>query len=170
MEPLDLWCEKSLREIKALISAGELPKARQQLTALSSRSRPGQSYSKEIGELYAKLGCQAMAGRYWYLLENPTEEMLSARQEFEHSLGNNPGLIHDQFLPWGLSPQAQASLAKLQKEAEALKKMYPSVSVTKKHLWQDRAVLVVGGLVAFGVAAIFFVGIVSLAEMLISLR
>lgn len=170
MEPLDLWCEKSLQEIGTLVSTGELQKARQQLAALSHRTLPGNRYSKEIGDLYAKLGCQAMAGRYWYLLEKPTEEMLSARQEFEHSLGNSPGLIHDQFLPCGLPPQAKARLAELEKEAAELKKMYPSVSVTKKHLWQDRAVLAVGGLVAFGVAAIFFMGVVSLAEMLISLR
>ncbi|MFO0884108.1 MAG: DUF6584 family protein [Pirellulales bacterium] len=170
MEPLDLWCEKSLQEIETLVSTGELQKARQQLAALSHRTLPGNRYSKEIGDLYANLGCKAMAGRYWYLLENPTEEMLSARQEFEHSLGNNPGLIHQQFLPWGLPPHAKARLAELEKEAAELKKMYPSDSVPKEHLWRDRAVLVAGSLVAFGFAAIFFMGVVSLAEMLISLR
>lgn len=163
-------CEKSLQEIGSLILAGELQKARQQLTVLSNRTLPGQFYSKEIGDLYAKLGYQAMAGRYWYLLNDPTEEMLSARQEFEHSLGNSPGLIHQQFLPMGLPAKAKGRLAELQKEAEELKKMYPCATVPEKHLWRDRAVLVVGGLVAFGFAAIFFMGVVSLAEMLISLR
>lgn len=34
-----------------------------------------------------------MAGRYWYLEENKTSEMVKACNEFEKSMGNDPNRI-----------------------------------------------------------------------------
>jgi len=44
---------------------------------------------KRLGEVYWALRHPAMAGRYWYLEEDASEDMAAARRAFERSCGNN---------------------------------------------------------------------------------
>lgn len=85
----------TLAEIKTLVSTGQTDEAIKRLAILCLQVSPGDEHSKTIGDLYSLLGYHAMAGRYWYLLNDKTDQMLLACEEFERSLGNNPHLISE---------------------------------------------------------------------------
>jgi hypothetical protein len=48
---------------------------------------------KKLGDIYFELKYPSMAGRYWYLEENKTPEMVKACNDFEKCMGNDPKSI-----------------------------------------------------------------------------
>lgn len=72
------------------IAAGNLGKTRDRLHGLISTHPDDLALRRELGDVYWKLQFPEMAGRYWYLEETKTEDMLSACRLFEKCHGSDP--------------------------------------------------------------------------------
>ena len=99
---------ETLKRIERDIAAGNLGKARDRLHGLILSYPEDLSLRFRLAEVYRQLQYPAMAGRYWYLEEQRTEEMRQAVAEFERECGNEPWLIANRqkirFEPEGLPP------------------------------------------------------------------
>jgi len=109
---------ETLKRIEKDIAAGNLGKARDRLHGLIVSCPEDLSLRSRLAEIYWRLQYPAMAGRYWYLEEQRTEEMRQAVAEFEQECGNEPWLIATRqkirFEPEGLAPgHAQDRLTEL---------------------------------------------------------
>ncbi|KKI89818.1 DNA helicase [Bacillus sp. SA1-12] len=80
----------TLKKIEEDILKNDLGKARDRLHGLISTYPNELELRKKLGEIYFELKHPSMAGRYWYLEENKTPEMVKACTEFEKSMGNDP--------------------------------------------------------------------------------
>lgn len=85
--------EKTLIKIEKDIKNNDLGKARERLHGLIQSYPNDLSLRKKLGDIYFRLQYPTMAGRYWYLEENKTPEMIQACQQFEKSMGNNTNEI-----------------------------------------------------------------------------
>lgn len=83
----------TLKKIEKDILNNDLGKARDRLHGLISTYPNELELRKKLGEIYFELKYPSMAGRYWYLEENKTPEMVKACIEFEKSMGNDPNRI-----------------------------------------------------------------------------
>jgi hypothetical protein len=83
----------TLKKIEEDILKNDLGKARDRLHGLISTYPNELELRKKLGEIYFELKYPSMAGRYWYLEENKTPEMVKACIEFEKSMGNDPNRI-----------------------------------------------------------------------------
>lgn len=87
MEKIDF--EKNVEEIRQKIAAENFDTACVQLHGLIYLF-PREIFLREmLAEVYAKLGDEANAGRFWYLVENKTPEMEAACRAFEHKHDND---------------------------------------------------------------------------------
>ncbi|OIK14582.1 DNA helicase [Bacillus sp. MUM 116] len=84
---------KTLKKIEEDINKNDLGKARDRLHGLISTYPNELELRKKLGDIYFELKYPSMAGRYWYLEENKTPEMVKACKEFEKSMGNDPNRI-----------------------------------------------------------------------------
>ncbi|MGM7722155.1 DUF6584 family protein [Metabacillus sp. Hm71] len=80
----------TLKKIEEDILKNDLGKARDRLHGLISTYPNELELRKKLGEIYFELKHPSMAGRYWYLEENKTPEMIKACIVFEKSMGNDP--------------------------------------------------------------------------------
>ncbi len=87
------YLQADLDEAYRLANDGKVEEAILKLAIITLDVRPSHDLARSIGNLYWSLDYKAMAGRYWYLLDNKTEEMLTACEEFERAHGNSPELI-----------------------------------------------------------------------------
>uniref|UniRef100_UPI003EC10FED DUF6584 family protein n=1 Tax=Bacillus cytotoxicus TaxID=580165 RepID=UPI003EC10FED len=85
--------EKTLKKIENDIQNNDLGKARERLHGLIAAYPNALDLRKKLGDIYYKLQYPAMAGRYWYLEEQKTPEMIEACSLFEKSMGNNANQI-----------------------------------------------------------------------------
>ncbi|MEI4799754.1 DUF6584 family protein [Bacillus sp. NPDC077411] len=85
--------KKTLKKIENDITNNDLGKARDRLHGLISTYPNALDLRKKLGDVYYKLQHPAMAGRYWYLEEQKTSEMIEACSLFEKSMGNNANQI-----------------------------------------------------------------------------
>ena len=129
------------------------------IAGVSLNTSPGSEFSKEIGGLYMELGFPAMAGRYWYLLDGKSDQMLAACGEFELSLGGNPVLI-SHAIGWAQnpSPNVKAKLQELHEKARAFQREHQYAGKPQGG-WRDRVALLGCGLVGFVLMFIFIMGI-----------
>ncbi|MCC6126137.1 MAG: hypothetical protein IT426_14340 [Pirellulales bacterium] len=149
-----------LAEIRNDISLGKYDEATNKLGAISFRCPSGSTHSNEIGNLYWELGFPAMAGRYWYLFENKTVQMLAACDEFQRSLGNNPVLIVESLgWPADPSPDVKAKLEELHGRARDFRKKYSWKIEATKGI-RDRFALLGCGIIATIILFIFIQGII----------
>ena len=157
--------EADLAAITNAISAGQLEDAKRILIGIPLHVSPGSEFSQQIGDLYLELGLTAMAGRYWYLLEDKSDRMVVACEEFERSLGGNPCLISD-AMGWcpELSPYAKARLTELREKAKCFRREY-GYEVRPARGWRDRACLLGCAIVSFIVMFIFVMGITFIVRM-----
>ncbi|ENQ3080364.1 TPA: DNA helicase [Bacillus pseudomycoides] len=81
--------EKTLKKIENDIQNNNLGKARDRLHGLISTYPNVLDLRKKLGDIYYKLQHPAMAGRYWYLEEQKTPEMIEACSLFEKSMRND---------------------------------------------------------------------------------
>jgi hypothetical protein len=82
--------EKTLERIERDIAAGDYGKARDRLHGLIATYPDDFSLRRTLGDVYWQLQYPAMAGRYWYLEEKKSPDMVTACVVFERSCGNNP--------------------------------------------------------------------------------
>lgn len=85
--------EQTLLKVEEDIEKGDLGKARDRLHGLIISYPNHLELRKKLGDVYWKLQYPAMAGRYWYFVENKTDEMTKACQLFEKECGYNPEMI-----------------------------------------------------------------------------
>jgi hypothetical protein len=163
MAKFDERREADLAAIKRTIASGELDEARRLLRAVSLNFPSTSKFSPEVGRLYFDLGFPAMAGRYWYLVEPKSAEMVAACEAFEHSLGDNPWKLMEQ-LAWApdASLEEKARLAELNRNGWEFRQefQYPEESPS----WlRDRVALVGCAIVAFAVVFVFIMGLTFIA-------
>ena len=85
--------EQTLERIDKDLANGDLGKARDRLHGLLA-SHPGNLLlRRKLGDVYAKLQFPSMAGRYWYLEEEKSPEMVAACAVFEKECGNSPVVL-----------------------------------------------------------------------------
>ncbi|MEB2282450.1 DNA helicase [Lysinibacillus xylanilyticus] len=80
---------KTLERIEEDINNDDLGKARDRLHGLIVTFPNELKLRKKLGDIYFELKYPAMVGRYWYLENNKTPEMVHACIEFENSMGND---------------------------------------------------------------------------------
>jgi len=81
--------ESTFKKISKDITEGNIGKARDRLHGLISTYPNDLELRTKLAEIYHKLQLPEMAGRYWYLEENKTEEMKAACLIFEKSCRNH---------------------------------------------------------------------------------
>ncbi len=161
----DRRLEADLAEIRKAISHGQTEEATKRLLGVSYNCVPGTTHSQEVGDLFMELGFAAMAGRYWYLLENKTDRMTAVCQEFEHSLGDDPGLIAQCFFrPLLSSPFAITKLEDLWARAKDLRQEYKYDVKPPARGLRDTLGLLGCGIVAFVVMFVFIMGVVFIGS------
>ena len=79
-----------LKRVRADIRRGDLGQARERLHGLLSSYPDNLNLRKRLGEVYWSLQMPAMAGRYWYLVEDKDESMLKACRAFEKTCKKDP--------------------------------------------------------------------------------
>lgn len=84
--PIQLTLEKVQNDI----DTGNLGKARDRLHGLINTYPNDLGLRVKLGDIYWRLQLPEMAGRYWYLEENKSEQVQSACQFFEKTCKNNP--------------------------------------------------------------------------------
>ena len=151
--------EADLAAIRKAISAGQFEEATKMLRGVCLNCPPGSTHAQEVGDLFMELGFPTMAGRYWYLLEDKTDRMIAACQEFENSLCNSPTLIA-QALGWhsNPSPTVKARLEELHRRAKDFRREYQYDVKPPKGL-RDRVGLLGCAIVGFIIMFIFIQGI-----------
>jgi hypothetical protein len=82
--------ESTLQRIEEEIRLGKLGKARDRLHGLLSNDPKNLLIREKLGNIYWKLQMPELAGKYWYLIENKTIEMVEASRSFERRYGNDP--------------------------------------------------------------------------------
>jgi hypothetical protein len=85
--------EQTLERIEHDIRRGDLGKARDRLHGLIVSYPDNLDLRKQLGGVYWRLQLPEMAGRYWYLIEEKDQNMLSACKRFEAQFGNDPAKI-----------------------------------------------------------------------------
>jgi hypothetical protein len=151
--------EADLAAIRAAISAGQTEEATKMLRGVSLNCKPGSTHSQEVGDLFMELGFPAMAGRFWYPLENKTDRMVAACNEFEDSLCYCPTLIIE-ALGWhpNPSPFVKARLVELHQQAKDFQREYLYDMKPPKGL-RDRVALLGCAIVGFVLMFVFIQGI-----------
>jgi len=79
----------TLERIEQDIAAGDYGKARDRLHGLLRTYPSDLSLRKRLGDVYWHLQYPAMAGRYWYLEEYKTPDMICACTVFERTYSND---------------------------------------------------------------------------------
>ena len=82
--------EKTLERIDADVASGDFGKARDRLHGLLATYPEDMALRHRLGDLYWQLQYPAMAGRYWYMEESKTPDMVAACEAFERSCGGSP--------------------------------------------------------------------------------
>ena len=82
--------ETTLARIEREVAAGNLGKARDRLHGLIATYPDDLTLRRRLGDVYWRLQYPAMAGRYWYLEEAKSPDMVQACAAFEAACGNDP--------------------------------------------------------------------------------
>lgn len=85
--------ESVLERVDADLERGDYGRARDRLTALIGLYPDDVFLRSRLAEVWWDLHFPAMAGRYWYLEENRTEEVVEAVEAFERSCRGSPAAI-----------------------------------------------------------------------------
>ena len=158
-----------LNAISADFSTGRIDEAHARLQRIVMLGNPTSSSAKELGNACAKLGYSALAGRFWYLLEDKTAEMVSACREFERSCGDNPGLIRYSLMTrLPTTDFAKQKLQELKVSAEPLEEEHRALIDGPKTIgrWlRERLVLVGCASVLFVLLFVFVAGIMAIIHV-----
>jgi hypothetical protein len=81
--------EQTLEKVEQDIASGDLGKARDRLHGLVATYPNRLALRRKLGDIYWQLQYPAMAGRYWYLEESKSPDMVAACKVFEGSCGHS---------------------------------------------------------------------------------
>jgi hypothetical protein len=81
--------KQTLNKIERDIASGDYGKARDRLHGLIATYPDNLALRRKLGKVYWQLQYPAMAGRYWYLEEDKSPDMVAACKAFERSCGNS---------------------------------------------------------------------------------
>lgn len=90
LEGLPLVLEHKLTQLDQYLAAGKLTDARDQLHNLLDAYPNNLAVRQKLGDVYWQLENPVMAGRYWFLIEATTPEMVAATYEFAANCHNDP--------------------------------------------------------------------------------
>ncbi|MEM8859865.1 MAG: DUF6584 family protein [Chloroflexota bacterium] len=82
--------EQNIKQIETYIADGKLTDARDQLHNLLDAYPNNLDVRGKLGEVYWQLENPVMAGRYWFLIEATSPEMVAATYEFASMCHNDP--------------------------------------------------------------------------------
>ncbi len=85
--------ELTLKRVESEIAAGDLGKARDRLHGLSRTYPDDLSLRSRLAEIYWKLQFPHMAGCYWFLEDNQTDDTRHAVASFEKRCGGDPWIM-----------------------------------------------------------------------------
>lgn len=85
--------ESTLNQIDQEIENGNLNAVKNQLHDLLNTNPNDLQVRTKLGQVYWSLEDQVTAGRYWFLIEADTPEMVAATYEFVNSCKNEPNEI-----------------------------------------------------------------------------
>lgn len=85
--------EETLAKIEDEIARGKLGIAKDRLHGLILAYPDDLSLRTRLGDVYFALGYPRMAGRFWFLDNNPTEEKLAAIELFMEECGRDQAVI-----------------------------------------------------------------------------
>lgn len=91
--------EETLKRVEEDIAAGRLGHARIRLVSLIDTYPEDLDLRSRLAEVYLRLDNRREAGRWWYLVPNPTSKQLACIQTFEASCGKQPSIILE-LLRW----------------------------------------------------------------------
>ncbi|MGD9724611.1 MAG: DUF6584 family protein [Pirellulales bacterium] len=106
---LTAMVESDLAVVERHLAAGQLEQARQAMATIQLNCRPAiydprhfnAVLAKRVGAAWHVLGYEAMAGYYWYWVDDESPEVVAARREFERSCGDLPLRVFELI---GLNP------------------------------------------------------------------
>jgi len=81
--------EQTLEKVEQDIASGDCGKARDRLHGLIATYPNNLALRRKLGDVYWQLQYPAMAGRYWYLEESKSPDMIAACKVFEESCGHS---------------------------------------------------------------------------------
>jgi hypothetical protein len=81
---------ETLVKIEGEIACGDYGKARDRLRGLLSTYPNDLGFRRRLGDVYQLLECPTMAGRYWYLEQDKSPDMIAACRHFERTCRDNP--------------------------------------------------------------------------------
>ena len=81
---------QTLERVREDIRTGDFGKACARLHGLIGSYPDNLDLRRQLGEVYWNLHMPAMAGRYWYLVENKDERMQAACKRFEDEFRKDP--------------------------------------------------------------------------------
>jgi hypothetical protein len=90
VEAFNWLAKRTLERVEQDIAGGDYGKARDRLHGLIVTYPNSLALRQKLGDIYWQLQYPAMAGRYWYLEEDKSPNMMAARKIFEDSCGHNP--------------------------------------------------------------------------------
>ena len=85
--------DATLQQVEKDIAAGDLGLARDRLHGLIASYPNRLEFRPLLGDIYWQLQFPAMAGRYWYLVDDALPHRQAARARFERSCGQDPRQI-----------------------------------------------------------------------------
>lgn len=162
--------EADLTAVEDYIAAGKLDDAKPLLDRVEAnwhrvihrKTADPSGLLRRIGAAYWALGYPAVAGRYWYLLDESSPQMDEARKEFERSYGDNPARLYEYVATAPISlrkqPHVEATQNRLRDAREELLIDIPSGRRG------DRIALVGCALVAFVFLFVFMMGITAIFQ------
>ncbi len=165
--------ERTLERIEFEIAAGDLGKARDRLHGLIRTYPDDISLRSLLASVYWKLQYPHMAGCYWYLEENQTDETRQAVASFEKRCGGDPRVIWRWLKLKGLQRRlpayAKARFDHLVSECKRKHRHYPQVwgretewHKTKKGEIKDAAACVGCAVVVIVLTFIFVLGVTTI--------
>jgi uncharacterized protein DUF6584 len=160
-------CHDDLAELRDLADSGRRREATELLQCLPMLRFGRPDHRRELGEICAELGYPVLAGRWWYLEECKTPQMLAACREFEHSCGENPLLICDALGDWIDAPQDSYShrrFAELQSRAIEIRRRHAE-DVPAVRRWKDRLLTFGCFLMFVAIVAVFLAGLGAIAAL-----
>ena len=82
--------EEKLKQIDQEVESGEIDSAKNRLHGLLTSHPNRAAVRRKLGEIYWQLDQPEMAGRYWFLIEAETPEMVAANYAFALGCDNDP--------------------------------------------------------------------------------
>jgi len=160
--------ESTIKRVESDVASGDLGKARDRLHGLIATYPDDVSLRPRLASIYWKLQYLHMAGCYWFLEENQTNESRQAVALFEKHCGGDPRIIwhHLKFRgdPETLPPYARARLDHVIDECKRKHGYYPRLrdGKTEFHSTRKQKVgIAVGGTFAILVICIIVLGFIK---------